>query len=432
MAPNQAGKSLSAGSEVAMHLTGRYPDWWRGKAYHKPQLGLGASETGLLTRDGIQRILFGHPAYPLGTGTVPPDAIIETVRSPHGPPDFFEHVRVRFGGGGDVQAGESVFYQRSYDQGRQRVQAMTLAWVWLDEEPEEDYYFEAISRTNKELGPVFLTFTPLKGMSNIVKRFLLDKFPGTHVTRMNLEDALHYTPAQRQAIIDSYPAHERDARAHGLPQLGSGRVFTVPEEHFVIDPIAIPAHWPRIAAIDFGYTHPTAIVWFAVDRDAGKVYLYDSYRVSGGLVPVHASVLRARGAWIPVAWPHDGENDTAVGPQLAKQYRDEGINMLPTHAQFQKVSDRAEDNTQASLRSVEAGLSMMTNMLIQNEFKVFKTQAMWLEEYRLYHRVAGKVVKKIDDLISATRYGLMCLESAVVPPAAGKKLDPFRRHNWRA
>ncbi|MCH8173474.1 MAG: hypothetical protein IIA70_09250 [Proteobacteria bacterium] len=31
MAGNQLGKTLAGGMEVAMHLTGIYPDWWKGR-----------------------------------------------------------------------------------------------------------------------------------------------------------------------------------------------------------------------------------------------------------------------------------------------------------------------------------------------------------------------------------------------------------------
>lgn len=48
-----------------------------------------------------------------------------------------------------------------------------------------------------------------------------------HVTFMTIDDAEHYTPQQRAAIVSAYPAHEREARARGIPVLGSGRIFPV-------------------------------------------------------------------------------------------------------------------------------------------------------------------------------------------------------------
>ena len=61
---------------------------------------------------------------------------------------------------------------------------------------------------------------------------------------------------------------------------------------------------------------------------------------------------------------------------------------------------------------VEAGLSIMLERMQTGRLKVFRHLTDWLEEFRLYHRDAGKVVKLRDDLISATRYALMCLRFA--------------------
>ena len=44
--------------------------------------------------------------------------------------------------------------------------------------------------------------------------------------------------------------------------------------------------------------------------------------------------------------------------------------------------------------------------------KVFKHHNDWWEEFRLYHRKDGKVVKEGDDLMCATRYALMMLRFA--------------------
>lgn len=433
-AGNRLGKTYSAGAEVAMHLTGRYPDWWRGRAFHRPTFGAAASETGLLTRDGLQRILFGWPATPLGTGLIPRDAVIEHFNSKFGPAHLFEMIRIRHGGGGDVQAGESLLYQRSYDQGRARIQAMDLHFFWLDEEPSDfGYYMEALTRTNLHLGPVFLTFTPLKGMSTVVKRFFMEHAPGTHKTQMSIEDALHIPLATRESIIASYPLNEREARIHGIPTLGKGRIFTVPEENVAYDVFPIPAHWPRICGIDFGFTHPTAAVWIAWDRDSDTKYIYDAYRVVEARPPIHSAAFRARGEWIPIAWPHDGEHETSAGPQLAKQYTDLGCNMLPEASRFVPMSDRATDNTAKSRTSVEAGVQMLFNEFLEGKLKVARHLQSWWEEYRLYHRSEkGLIVALDEDLMSATRIAMMSLEYAKLPPISSKKLDPNRRLNWRA
>lgn len=56
---------------------------------------------------------------------------------------------------------------------------------------------------------------------------------------------------------------------------------------------------------------------------------------------------------------------------------------------------------------VEAGLMDMLDRMKTGRWKVFRTCSKWLEEFRMYHRKDGKVVKLKDDVISASRYALM-------------------------
>jgi hypothetical protein len=62
--------------------------------------------------------------------------------------------------------------------------------------------------------------------------------------------------------------------------------------------------------------------------------------------------------------------------------------------------------------SVEAGLMDMLQRMQSGRFKVFKHLNDWFEEFRLYHRRHGKVVKEGDDLMAATRYAIMMLRFA--------------------
>ena len=61
---------------------------------------------------------------------------------------------------------------------------------------------------------------------------------------------------------------------------------------------------------------------------------------------------------------------------------------------------------------VEAGISLMLTRMQTGRFKVFKHLNEWFEEFRLYHRKDGMIVKERDDLMSATRYALMMLRIA--------------------
>jgi phage terminase large subunit-like protein len=410
MAGNQLGKTWSAGFETAMHLTGRYPDWWQGAMFDSPVAGWAAGVTSEVTRDSVQRVLCGR-SNAIGTGAIPKNAIKEKSMK-RGVADAIDTLVIQWGGGGDIQAKESMLGFKSYDQGREKFQAETLDFVWLDEEPPLDIYTESLTRTNATDGIVYMTFTPLQGMSDVVKRFIIDKVPGSHVTTMTIEDADHYTPEQRIAIINSYPAHERDARSKGIPTLGSGRIFPVVEETITEPSIQIPAHWPRICGMDFGWDHPTAAAWIAWDRDTDTVHIYDAYRMKEQSAAVHSVAINARGKWIPVAWPHDGlQHDKGSGEAIAGQYRKLGVNMLK-HRATHPPEPGQEEGTGGN--GVEAGIMDMLDRMQTGRLKVAAHLEDWFQEFRMYHRKDGKIVKIDDDLLSATRYALMMLRHAKV------------------
>lgn len=397
--------TLSASRETAMHLTGMYPEWWTGAKFRRPTTGWAASLTSQGTRDTVQRLLLGPPGQH-GTGAIPKKSIIDIKKATHGVADAVETITVRH----EPTGGTSRLTLKTYDQGRERWQGDTLNFLWLDEECPMDIYVEGLTRLVATGGIAYMTFTPLLGMSGVVRRFLQEKPPGTHVTNMTIEDAEHYTPEERAAIIARWPAHERDARARGIPMLGSGAIYPVDIDSILEPALQIPEHWPRIAGIDFGWDHPTAIVWMAWDRDNDVIHVYDVYRKKEATPIVHAAALRSRGVWIPVAWPHDGLNtEKGSGIVLAQQYRDQGANMLKTKATHPPAQGQKEGD---GGNGVEAGVQRILDRMLVGKFKVARHLSDWIEECRMYHRDNGLIVKEADDLMDATRYAEMMIRFA--------------------
>jgi len=226
------------------------------------------------------------------------------------------------------------------------------------------------------------------------------------VTSMTIFDVDHYSDDERQTIVDSYPAHERKARAEGIPQLGSGKIFPIEEEFLKESAPVIASEWVRIVGIDFGWDHPTAATWIAWDRDADVYHLYDCYKQKEQTPVIHAAAIKPKGDWIPVAWPHDGhQHDKGSGMALRDQYRDQGLKMLDNHATWE-----------AGGNGVEAGIQLMLDLMKTGRFKVAEHLQDWFDEFRLYHRKDGKIVKEYDDLMAATRYALMMIRFAETAP----------------
>ena len=69
----------------------------------------------------------------------------------------------------------------------------------------------------------------------------------------------------------------------------------------------------------------------------------------------------------------------------------------------------------------------MLDRMQTGRLKVAAHLSDWWEEFRLYHRKDGKVVKEGDDLMSATRYGLMMIRHAKTKPVPNtSSIEPFR------
>jgi len=231
-----------------------------------------------------------------------------------------------------------------------------------------------------------------------------------HVTTMTIYDVDHYSDDERAQIIASYPAHEREARAKGIPTMGSGLIFPVVEGDIVVEPFKIPDFWKQIGGLDFGWDHPTGAAKLAYDADNDVVYVTADYKASELTPVLHVAALKPWGDWFPWAWPHDGlQHDKGSGEQIAENYRNNGLNMLPVRATHPPAE--GQDEGQGG-NSVEAGVQDMLERMQTGRWKVFSTCQGWLEERRLYDRKDGKIVKIMDDTISASRYAYMMLRFA--------------------
>jgi hypothetical protein len=230
------------------------------------------------------------------------------------------------------------------------------------------------------------------------------KSPDRIVIQASIEDAGHFSASQRAQIIASYPAFERDARTRGIPQLGSGRVFPIDQDDISTAAFPIPAHWPQIGGLDFGYDHPSAAVRLAWGRDNDVIYVTATHRAREQTPVLFAASVKPWGAWLPWAWPHDGlQHDKGSGEQLAAQYRAQGLALTDMRATF-------EDGT----NGVEAGIMEMLDRMQTDRWKVFSHLNDWFEEFNLYHRKEGLIVKEGEDLLSASRYAMMMRRKAIV------------------
>lgn len=400
MAANRVGKSEIATGEIAIHATGLYPHWWEGRRFRSPVRIWVGSETSEASRDTVQRHLMGDSDN-FGTGWIPKKLLHEKISMRRGSVEgVIDTCRIKH-----VTGGWSSMTFKSYEQGRAKWQGTSQHIVLFDEEPPISIFTEGITRTIDVKGFVMLTFTPLTGFSDTVQHFM-DGGAGIFLMGATWDDAPHLDEVEKERLKNSYPEHERETRVSGQPMMGTGAVFTVKDDEIICDPFEVPPYYHRIAGCDFGIDHPAAGAWIAYDADRDVAYLYDCYRKSGTEPLWHANEFRARGDWIPVAWPADGlARDKGSGRVLMEMYRDSGANMLSLSARY--------NDDKGSNQPVEPGVLDMLERMKTGRLKVFSTCHQFLDEKRFYHRKDAKIVKRKDDIISAARYALMMLRYAV-------------------
>lgn len=387
LAANRVGKTEGVGGyEMTLHLTGKYPSWWNGRRFNRPIKAWAAGETGKTVRDIVQAKLLGEPGAQ-GTGLIPSDSIVSTTAK-GGVPNAVDTLFVRHSSGGISQL---IF--KSYDQKRKAFEGTEQDVIWLDEEPPLDVYIECLMRTMTNNGMLMLTFTPLLGLSDTVMTFLPggklnEKTEGSKLVVMaTWDDAPHLSLKDKEELWASIPPFQRDARSKGIPQLGSGAIYPVPESDVISDDFPIPEHWPRGFGMDVGWNR-TAAAWFALNRETDTLYLYSEHYRSQAEPSVHADGIKARDQWIPgVIDPASRGRGQSDGVQLLQVYKDLGLDI--------EIADNG----------VESGIYKVWQRISSGRLKVFRSCQNWLSEYRLYRRdEKGQVVKANDHLMDATRY----------------------------
>ena len=395
MAGNQVGKSEAGAYETACHLTGIYPDWWKGKRFHRPIKAWALGETSIVVRDVQQKKLCGEPGVDaaFGTGMIPKDLFADRPSLARGITDAFDTIQVTHASGG-----VSVLKFKSYEQGRAKLQGETVDVVWPDEEPPEDVYGEVLARLTGQ-GICYITFTPLKGRSAVVRRFMDESSPQRQITSLPLSEVKHFTDEEKRQRVEGYAAHERGARERGEPLLGSGGVYTSTAiASMAEDQIRdVPVHWAKLWGIDFGIDHPFAAVLMAWDRDDDVMHVLYTVRLSGGVPLQHVAAMRQVAANVPVAWPHDGtQRDKGSGEELAAIYKRHGLNMIAEHSTWPTGGYGREP----AVLEIEQRATM-------GKFKVASHLSDWFQEARMYHRKDGQIVRVEDDLMSATEKVVM-------------------------
>ena len=221
MGGNRTGKTVGGTYEVAMHLTGVYPDWWDGFRFGRPVKAWAASETAEVTRDVLQAAYIGSPENGF-IGTIPQERIKKIVP------------KQGVSGGADLvyiesaMGGVSVLQFKDYAQGRKKFQGRSRDIIHLDEEPEHEIYQECLMRLLDVNGMMLVTMSPLQGVTKLTDHFMQERASGQPVNqiafvRASWWDNIYLPAGERDRLMGTMSARDLKSRAEGYPDEGGGR-----------------------------------------------------------------------------------------------------------------------------------------------------------------------------------------------------------------
>lgn len=424
-AANQIGKTYTGTMIDAFHLTGDYPDDWKGHQFDVAPTVWCLGYSMEKTRDLLQSALFGKYFGGAFAGGLIPAHRIDSHESAGGTPNAMRTVRVKHKSGA-LATGQ--FW--SYSQGQHAIMGDVVDWFHVDEEPrDQSIRPQLLTRTtngdNGRGGRGIYTFTPENGRTELVVQFMDSPSKSQFFMQKGWSDAPHITPEKAERMLAAFPEHQRDMRTKGVPMLGHGRIYDLSESFITCEPFEIPKHWFVINAMDFGDDHPQAHVQLVEDRDNGVFYVTRAFK---------ARRMSANNAWgsvkswaegVPTAWPQDGlqgEKGRDDARQLKSHYADAGFNMLHDFATWPEGG-----------RSVETGLFELKDLMQKGRLKIFVGLRDLLDEILQYHRdERGNIVKTMDDALDALRYAYMMRRFAIRVGDVGSSqtFKPIKFDSW--
>ena len=327
-AANRIGKTHGACMELAIHITGLYPDWWNGRKFDfkKPAVfwAIGVSQDALAT--SLLLKLLGvtdcRNLAELGTGAIPKDHInaFSIVK------DGARCVQVRIK---HVNGHENTLHFFASTQDESVFMGASVDYVLMDEQfpNETELYAQCFTRTATTKGMVSVTATPEKGKTALWKEFHANESGRRYMQIATWDAAPHLTEDDKEELLASYPAYQHKMRREGIPIVGNGAVYPFSEEEIngQIDYETInanPSEWLLLWACDFGKSDadgadPSTLILLAHNTRTDTTYTLEEWnskqdsRINRlSYMPEHmATIIKSsRFPNAPLIVPHDGNN----------------------------------------------------------------------------------------------------------------------------
>jgi len=417
IAANRSGKTIASTFETAYHLTGRYPKGWKGKVFEQPIIAMCSGESWEQVAKTLQSKILGcddiKQGYKLGSGAIPKETIdFKSYRA-----DGANVLSIEIW---HVTGGKSKLYFSNYTQETRHLQGYELDLVVLDEQPPDETFSELVVRTASRNGQVICSFTPLKGLTGLVRKFW-DQTEGYCHVRVTWDDVPYvnewdepfFTKAEREQLARDFMPWERECRINGIPLVGQGVVFPIldwPTYKATDIELRNNESLERLISFDLGIKNdPTVISFFFRDPVEETIYLHRQIKIPTGETPdeyVHYLLDReTRG--VPIALPHDAATAgryTLTEQSVREVFEDSyGLNCI-SGAILNPVNDQGKVTNHKAY-----GINIMRMGLERRSLMINESCRDFLDECRNYAIDQQGRFSDPDDCIDSARIGILAL-----------------------
>jgi phage terminase large subunit-like protein len=430
IAANRTGKTVATCYELAYHLTGDYPDWWTGKRWDRPISAFAAGESWDQVARVLQEELIGTSdsklLHAIGTGAIPRDRIvIETMRN-DGANVMSIEVRHKSG-----QLSRLLF--GNYTQEVRNMQGFKMDIVVFDEQPPDDMFSELVTRTATLQGQIFCSFTPLKGTTGLVGKFLAHE-RGYEFIQVGWDDLPEYSPwgepfllkETREQMLLDYMPHEREARTQGKPVMGKGAIFPLKSWPTYTTGTFKFSEMPelrRIIALDLGLVNDSTVISLMYWHPYTKEAWLDVQITVTGIDEANPTsyvqhLLRPEVFGTPIVLPADAGTAgryTMSALSLREFFEGYNLNVYQHPIMNPKDSEGRVTNHKAY------GINMMRQMLEAGTLHINDRCHKFLTEAQNYYVDEKGRYSDPDDHIDSARYAVLgCLNDIAEPYHGGR------------
>lgn len=293
---------------------------------------------------------------------------------------------------------------RTYGQGWLKFQGAKINWAWFDEECPSAVYDETMVRLMAYQGPHWVTMTPLQGKTWVYQRIVQGRseFKASELAMFSWS-TLDNTSLDKDRVETTFrrmPVEIRAARMRGDFVDLEGLVFPQFDERVhMVDDFKIPAHWPVVVGMDYGYRHPFAAVFLAVD-ETGRIVVWHVYRQQERLMKQHAG-------------------------QILKVFLHHAPHLVDVNA------------AERVLRAVEEGRTPVERPFIRARFVIDSSAQLAREELRPFG-IAADNCEKRQIIPRIERVGSLFLDALEGRPGiafmrgrCGPLIDELRGYSWK-